>query len=170
MRKGVKEERKGNNFFFSPHVWHVWWIDQTTTRAVHVRSRPVSLVYVWLSDLPRLCVHILLYISPHTTICDENSTLYVPSPCRVWNKEILRREFVEMDMNLLKKSGPVPGVTIVSPKNVFKDLDRIRFLRNCLSDRHVPESNDRHFPSRPVICTVTISPTVPASDPPSQNR
>ena len=43
-----------------------------------------------------------------------------------------------------------PG-TIVSPKNVLKDLVRIRFLRNCLSYRPVPESNDRLFPSKPVI-------------------
>ncbi len=41
--RGTKRDKKKFQFF-SPHVWYVWWIDHTTTRAVNVWSRAASLV------------------------------------------------------------------------------------------------------------------------------
>ena len=54
--------------------------------------------------------------------------LSFPSLCHVWNKEKVRREFVEPDMNLLKKSGPVPSYFQKMCSKIWSE-----FVKNCLS-------------------------------------
>jgi hypothetical protein len=63
--RGMKRDKKKISIFFLPHVRCVRWIDRTTARAAHVRSRTASLFKIhppWSVGTLR---HLLRIHPPH---------------------------------------------------------------------------------------------------------